>query len=228
MVKVLDFGLAKTLEPALATGGSMSPTITSPAMTQPGMILGTAAYMSPEQAKGRAADRRSDIWAFGCVLYEMLTGRRAFDGEDVADTLAAILRGEPDWSQLPHDTPPAVAALIKRSLEKDRRRRIGDIAAGLFVLRERWQASPGLRQEPARAFARYPMAAIAAAAITAVAIAAAAWWTGARSVTAEPTFVARFETPLLGNNEQFAFLGNKVVALSPDGRHLAYLTTRRL
>ena len=97
-----------------------SPTITSPAMTAAGMILGTAAYMAPEQAKGRPADKRSDLWAFGCVLYEVLTAKRAFDGEDVSDTLGAVLRGEPDWSALPADTPPndsyaAAAVSSKRS-----------------------------------------------------------------------------------------------------------------
>jgi serine/threonine-protein kinase len=111
-VKVLDFGLAKALEPAATTVGldaTASPTITSPAMmTGVGMLLGTAAYMSPEQAKGRPADKRSDIWAFGCVLYEMLTGKRAFEGEDVSDTLAGVLRGEPDWSALPSDVPFAM------------------------------------------------------------------------------------------------------------------------
>jgi serine/threonine protein kinase len=85
---------------------SMSPTITTPAMTQAGVILGTAAYMSPEQAKGRPADKRSDVWAFGCVLYEMLTGARAFQGDDVSDTLAAMLRSEPNWTTLPAGTPP--------------------------------------------------------------------------------------------------------------------------
>ena len=103
-VKVLDFGLAKAMEPAARCRRrvvSMSPTITTPAMTQAGMILGTAAYMCPEQAKGRPADKRSDVWAFGCVLYEMLTGKRAFEGDDVSDTLAAVLRGEPDWDALP-------------------------------------------------------------------------------------------------------------------------------
>ncbi len=99
-VKVLDFGLAKALDHAPVSGSQaspvqQSPTITTPAMTLQGVILGTAAYMSPEQAKGRLADRRSDVWAFGCVLFEMLTARRAFDGEDVSDTLAAVLRGDP-------------------------------------------------------------------------------------------------------------------------------------
>src|SRR5258708_2024196 len=102
VVKVLDFGLAKALEP---TGGaspnvSQSPTITTPAMTQAGVILGTAAYMSPEQAKGRAVDQRSDVWAFGVVVYEMLTGRRPFGGEDVSDTLAQVLTKDPDWTAL--------------------------------------------------------------------------------------------------------------------------------
>ena len=125
-VKVLDFGLAKALDPAAASrepgADANSPTITTPAMTQAGMILGTAAYMSPEQAKGRVVDKRSDVWAFGCVLYEMLTGRRAFDGEDVTDTIAAIVRGEPDWSALPADTPPQIRLLLQRCLEKDRKR----------------------------------------------------------------------------------------------------------
>jgi len=102
VVKVLDFGLAKALEPAsgISAGVTALPTITSPAMmTRMGVILGTAAYMAPEQAKGRPADRRSDVWAFGCVLYEMLTGKRAFEGEDISDTLAAVLRGEPNGAR---------------------------------------------------------------------------------------------------------------------------------
>src|SRR5438445_424108 len=121
-VKVLDFGLAK-LDPGLGTAGEAghagglthSPTLTF-AATQAGMILGTAAYMSPEQAKGRAADKRSDVWAFGCVLFEMLTGKRAFEGEDVSDTLAAILRGEPDWNSFPQDVPPHVRAIVRQCL----------------------------------------------------------------------------------------------------------------
>ena len=102
-MKVLDFGLAKAMDPPGASSPSasalsISPTMTSPAMTQMGMILGTAAYMSPEQASGRAVDKRADIWAFGAVLFEMLTGTRAFPGEDVTDTLAAVVRAEPDWT----------------------------------------------------------------------------------------------------------------------------------
>jgi serine/threonine protein kinase len=127
-VKVLDFGLAKALETApSSTTVDNSPTITSPAMTQAGIILGTAAYMSPEQAKGLAADRRSDIWAFGVVVFEMLTARRAFGGEDVHDILAAVLRAEPEWSALPSNTPRSIRRLMRRCLQKDRRRRLQHI-----------------------------------------------------------------------------------------------------
>jgi serine/threonine-protein kinase len=138
-VKVLDFGLAKLVEghPAVATGlADLSPTITSPAMTGLGVILGTAAYMSPEQARGKVVDKRTDVWAFGCVLYEMLTGRRAFDGEDATDTIASIVRGTPDWSALPSDAPLALRVLIQRCLEKDRKQRVGDISTVQYVLRE--------------------------------------------------------------------------------------------
>jgi len=140
-VKVLDFGLAKALE---STDGNdrraslaNSPTITSPAMmTGVGMILGTAAYMSPEQAKGKPTGKRSDIWALGCVLYEMLTGQRAFGGEDVTETLAAVVRSEPDWNALPTGTPPAIRRLLKRCLVKKDRDRVSDVSTVLFVLDE--------------------------------------------------------------------------------------------
>ena len=145
VVKVLDFGLAKLAHPEAAAGRAdvtASPTITSPAMmTGVGVLLGTAAYMSPEQAKGREADKRSDIWAFGCVLYEMLTGRRAFDGEDMTEVLGAVVRLEPNWEALPSDVPQPVRTLLQRCLVKDRRKRIADIAAAL--LRPR---SPGRRR----------------------------------------------------------------------------------
>jgi eukaryotic-like serine/threonine-protein kinase len=127
-IKVLDFGLAKALDSGTAGASSdgspivTSPTITSPA-TMRGVILGTAAYMSPEQARGKPADKRSDIWAYGCVLYETLTGRRAFEGDEVSDTLAAVLRAEPDWSHLPPATPPAI-----RKLLADVFRKIGETA----------------------------------------------------------------------------------------------------
>jgi serine/threonine protein kinase len=112
-VKVLDFGLAKALDPpASAAEVTQSPTITSPAQTMRGVILGTAAYMAPEQARGKPVDRRTDIWAFGCVLYEMLTGKRAFPGEDVSDSLAAVIQAEPDWTALPPGTPRAAERVL--------------------------------------------------------------------------------------------------------------------
>src|SRR4029077_6825717 len=114
-VKVLDFGLAKALDSTTSTNPSVSqsPTITTPAMmTGLGTILGTAAYMAPEQARGLRVDKRADLWAFGCVVYEMLTGRRAFEGEDVTITLANIVRGEPAWNALPIETPPSVHRLL--------------------------------------------------------------------------------------------------------------------
>ncbi len=138
-VKVLDFGLAKLVEGGqgiAARPADFSPTVTSPAMTGMGVILGTAAYMSPEQARGKVIDKRTDIWAFGCVLYEMLTGRRAFEGEDTTETIASVVRSTPDWSALPADVPPAIHLLLQRCLEKDRKQRVGDISTALFVLRE--------------------------------------------------------------------------------------------
>jgi Tol biopolymer transport system component len=129
-VKVLDFGLAKALEPVagMSSSASMSPTITTPAMTQAGMIMGTAAYMAPEQARGRIAGKRSDIWAFGCVLYEMLSGRRAFEADEIADVLARVLTQQPDWTSLPPTVPAGIVRLFRRCLEKDPKRRLADIA----------------------------------------------------------------------------------------------------
>src|SRR5882762_6022756 len=139
VVKVLDFGLAKLADPAHAPASdlSLSPTITSPAMmTGVGMLMGTAAYMSPEQAKGRPADKRSDVWAFGCVLYEMLTGKRPFDGEDVTDVMVAVLSKEPDWTTLPANVPAPVRTLLRRCLEKDRKRRLDSAAAACLEIDE--------------------------------------------------------------------------------------------
>jgi serine/threonine protein kinase len=131
-VKVLDFGLAKALETGIGAASQAaltnSPTITSPVgITGVGVLLGTATYMSPEQARGKAVDKRADIWAFGCVLYEMLSGRRAFEGEDLSLTLAAVMKTEPDWSALP-DVPPGLRTLLRRCLEKNPRQRIHDAA----------------------------------------------------------------------------------------------------
>jgi Tol biopolymer transport system component len=133
-VKVLDFGLAKQGDGSGASNSSASRmTMTSPAMTQAGMILGTAAYMSPEQAKGRAVDRRADVWAFGAVLYEMLTGQRAFAGDDVTEVLASVLAREPDWSKLPASTP-VLNAVVRRCLERDQRQRFGDMQSVRLAL----------------------------------------------------------------------------------------------
>ena len=127
-VKVLDFGLAKLME---TTGSGLpdqrltqSPTITTPAMTAAGVILGTAAYMAPEQARGTPVDKRADIWAFGCVVFEMLAGRRAFEGESISDVIASVLKTEPHWESLSSETPSALSRLIRRCLRKDPRRRL--------------------------------------------------------------------------------------------------------
>ena len=133
VVKVLDFGLAKTDGEGATPELAHSPTITSD-QTRDGIILGTAAYMSPEQARGKSVDKRSDIWAFGCVLYEMLTGRKAFDRETVSDTIAAILEREPDWRLLPAATPTTVRRLLQRCLEKDVSRRLRDIGDACLEL----------------------------------------------------------------------------------------------
>src|SRR5207237_1464925 len=117
------------------TNLSQSPTL-APAATREGVILGTAAYMSPEQARGRAVDKRTDIWAFGCVLFECLTGRQAFSGETVSDTIARILQGEPDWAALPVSAPERLRGLLRRCLEKDARRRVRDIGDAKIELED--------------------------------------------------------------------------------------------
>jgi eukaryotic-like serine/threonine-protein kinase len=139
-VKVLDFGLAKALDQGLGIGDqgsghlANSPTITSPAMTMRGVILGTAAYMAPEQAKGKVVDKRADIWAFGCVLYEMLTAARTFEGEDATDTIAALITKEPDWTKLPSSTTAGMRRVLQRCLVKDRKHRLRDIGDALHDL----------------------------------------------------------------------------------------------
>jgi serine/threonine protein kinase/Tol biopolymer transport system component len=136
-VKVLDFGLGKSIDDAASAGQSAanSPTVTLGA-TQAGVVLGTAGYMSPEQAKGRPADRRSDVWSFGCLLFELLAGSRAFDGEDITDTIAAIVRGEPNMKALPATTTPALRQLVERCLVKDRTQRLSDMSVVRYILNE--------------------------------------------------------------------------------------------
>ena len=186
-VKVLDFGLAKALEPASALGASagqalsQAPTITTPAMTQAGMILGTAAYMSPEQAKGRTVDKRSDVWAFGAVLYEMLTGTRAFEAEDVSETLAAVLRAEIDWTLLPEDLPPVLGTYIRRCLQKDPKQRIRDIGDVSLALEGAFEtgasqaaasvSAPANAMTPSYRMARWPWMGWAVATVAMIAVA---------------------------------------------------------
>jgi eukaryotic-like serine/threonine-protein kinase len=194
-----------------------------------GVILGTAAYMSPEQAKGRAADKRSDIWSFGCVLFEMLTGRRAFEGEDVSDTMAAVLRSEPDWSALAGSLLRSVPLLLRRCLEKDRRRRIGDVSTIRFLLDEQAtlaadRVGPGADIRVRPYTWRTAVFVVGLVAIAGALGAAIAW--NARPWAAAP-LVTRF--PLtLGEGQQFTNPGDLSIAISPDGSRIAYVANRRL
>ena len=226
-VKVLDFGLAKALEsgagnrePAAASALANSPTITSPAMTQRGVILGTAAYMSPEQAKGKAVDRRTDIWAFGCVLYEMLTGKRAFAGSDVSDMLVSILRDDPRWVDLPSNTPPQVKLLLRRCLQKDPQKRLPHIGAARLELvdadtGELVRAAPSL---PNRWYV--PAVVGAAAGAAAVAVLAFALRSDSGSGVDRPAVRFTIDAP---DGSIFPGAGGVPrFALSPDGRRMAY------
>ncbi len=138
-VKVLDFGLAKVFEAGPEGAETQSPTVTE--VTRPGIIMGTAAYMSPEQAKGKSIDKRSDVWAFGCVLYEMLTARRTFEGDSVSEIMAGVIKGDPDWDALPASLSPALVTYLKRCLEKDPRARIRDIGDVSLALRGAFDVS---------------------------------------------------------------------------------------
>jgi serine/threonine protein kinase len=141
-VKILDFGLAKALEETPAAGSiSSSPTI-SAAASREGIILGTAAYMSPEQARGKTVDRRCDIWSFGAVLFEMLSGKQAFAGEDVSHTLAAVIMSEPDWEALRTTTPASIQRLLRRCLNKDPKQRLRDIGDARIGIEETLAGSP--------------------------------------------------------------------------------------
>jgi serine/threonine-protein kinase len=227
MVKVLDFGLAKALEPVSAgsTDATTSPTITSPAMmTRIGVILGTAAYMSPEQAKGRAADKRSDVWAFGCVLFEMVTGKRAFQGEDVSDTLAAVLRGEPEWTALPANVSPAIVALLRGCLDKDRRRRIGDLSTARFIIDREGEAVTAVAVSPASTTRRAASILVAVAAVAGI----AAYTTFSLTRVSAPSLPVVRATIALPMGDRFTNPGFPAVALSADGTRLAYTANFRL
>jgi serine/threonine-protein kinase len=233
-VKVLDFGLAKIADGASSSGTSrvsQSPTITSPTqLTQQGVVLGTAAYMSPEQAKGRVVDRRADVWAFGAVLYEMLTGRRCFDGEDVSETFAAILRATPDWSALPAATPPAIRRLIRRCLVRDVHLRLSDMATARIELREATTGSPEDALAPAStapvsrtgASRLLPYgAAILLAAVTGMAV----WWLTRPADPSRPQVRLALVLP---EDQQIPMINRGVVAISPDGARVAYAANQRL
>ncbi len=222
-VKVLDFGLAKLVEPigsaVHAAGLSMSPTITTPAMTGMGIILGTAAYMSPEQARGRPVDKRTDIWAFGVVLYEMLTGRRAFEGEDVSLTLAAVMKSDPDLQALPPDVPAAIRVCLARCLHKDPRQRLRDIGDVRLALEGAFDV-PAVAPATAPAPTKPPLwrrLVPVAAIVAGIAMGFAGWY--ARPTAPRP--VTRFDHVLPGD-VQFRAGSRRLIAASRDGRKLAY------
>ena len=221
-VKVLDFGLAKAMAPESAAGSAsgVSPTITSLG-TVAGVILGTAAYMAPEQARGTSVDRRADIWSFGVVLWEMLTGKRLFDDATVSDTLAAVLRAPIDWTQLPTATPPGLKRLLERCLERDPKRRLRDIGEARIAL-ETLDLSPPAAAPAAIAAAprRRPIVSIAwAAAVAVVALALVGMVGILRSPHVDNARVVRFQISPGDSAEVAAW--NR---LSPDGTMLAYRT----
>jgi eukaryotic-like serine/threonine-protein kinase len=212
MVKVLDFGLAKAFEGDMMTENmSNSPTL-SRAATMQGVILGTAAYMSPEQARGKAVDKRTDIWAFGCVLYELLTGEQAFHGEDVTDILAAVVRAEPNWQGLPEATPLKVRDLLRRCLQKDKTLRLRDAGDARIEIHEALAAP--VPAETVAAQRQLPLGWIALAAILLLTLGTLSFTHF--SETAQPQRTARFQIPLPDKTSTVIF------QLSPDGRALAF------
>jgi eukaryotic-like serine/threonine-protein kinase len=219
-VKVLDFGLAKALESDIASIDiSSSPTISRMA-TQAGVLLGTAAYMSPEQAKAKPVDRRADIWAFGCVLYEMLTGKVAFPGESVTDTLASIIKEEPNWKLLPATTPMRVRVLLQRCLQKDPRQRLRDIGDARISLDEVLSGAPEGAPSSGVITPIWRRALPWAIAATTAAVAFwAPWRIAATAARAEPI---RFQIPV---PEKVTPPPVPLFALSPDGRQLAFAAT---
>jgi serine/threonine protein kinase len=220
-VKVLDFGLAKAFAGDASNEDiGNSPTL-SMAATMQGVILGTAAYMSPEQAKGKAVDKRTDIFAFGCVLYELLTGKPAFHGEDVTDILGAVLRMEPDWSQLPEATPAAIRTLLRRCLRKDKRQRLSD-ATDVRIEIEDAIAAPKDSGGTQAAPASTSKLLLAAAAVLAI-IAAGASLIAYRATRAVDHPLMRFTDEL---SAEISITGQEgpAVAISPDGSRLAYLS----
>jgi serine/threonine-protein kinase len=232
-VKVLDFGLAKIAGPSEGgpynveadfsrPDGSLSPTITSPAMmTGAGIILGTAAYMAPEQARGKVVDKRADIWAFGAVLFEMLTGQRAFEGEDIADTLGNVMKVEPNWQRLPASVPPRVERVLCSCLQKKATQRLDSAQAVRLILDGDFETvvahSSSAASQPARPLWRRALPAAVTALVVAAAALGAGWWLK----PADPGPVIR-AVHLLPGTRVFRQTANRVVAISPDGRHMVY------
>ena len=221
-VKVLDFGLAKAMEPAAGSSPnlSMSPTITTPAMTQAGMILGTAAYMSPEQARGKTVDKRADIWAFGAVLYEMLTGRRAFEDEDVSMTLSKVLQREPDFDALPPSVPARASQALRVCLRKDPKQRAGDIRDVRLALEGAFETvGPQTTAMATTAASRGRLVGMTALAVAAVIVAIALAIPAVRHLRETPPplpLETRVDivTPATAQPTDFA--------LSPDGRQIVF------
>ncbi len=213
-VKLLDFGLAKAWAEESSGDPSESPTL-SIAATRAGTLLGTAAYMSPEQARGSRLDKRADIWAFGCVLYEMVTGRKAFDGETITDILAAVVGKEPDWAALPAGAPER---LLRRCLEKDPKRRLRDIGDARMLLLEEPQPAPvAMARAPAR---RWGIAPAVAALVAGVAV-----WLLKPAPPAPPRAVVRLEV-VLPSGAALRSGGRSTVAFSPTGKHIVFAGSR--
>jgi serine/threonine protein kinase/Tol biopolymer transport system component len=228
-VKVLDFGLAKAMESTTANASvSHSPTLLTGSMG--GMIVGTAAYMSPEQARGRTADQRSDVFAFGCVLYEMLTGRQAFHGEDVSDILASVMKIDADYSQLPRDLNPRLTELLRRCLAKNRKDRwyaIGDIRVEIkAILTEppRVEVVAAAAANVKQPFWKRVIPAIVAALLAATATAAVMWF---QRPSPQPGHVARYFFTL-PKDQEFTRSGRQILAISHDGTHMAYVANSQL
>ena len=225
-VKVLDFGLAKAFDPNPEGDPSQSPTLTA-AATQMGVILGTAAYMSPEQARGQTVDRRADVWAFGAVLYEMLAGRRAFEGEDVSDTLVSVFRDDPDWSRLSADVPARVRQAIQVCLQKDPKQRVRDVAAVRLAMEGAFGTTASAPSEPTVAPSlpiwQRPVA-IAGAVLASLAVGGIAVWTLGNGTVPAPSS-KRFTLTLPESDRLLGGSGD-MLALSPDGQTLVYVATR--
>ena len=220
-VKVLDFGLAKALDPNPDADPSQSPTLTA-AATQMGVIMGTAAYMSPEQARGQTVDRRADVWAFGVVLYEMVTGERTFEGATVSHVMASVLKTEPDWAALPDDTPSPITRLLRRCLEKERKQRIPDIGMARIEIDEAATTPvPALSQASRvgrpRVWQR-PIPALVAA-VSVVAIGGLGVWSLTQDGDTQLLPVDRFTIVV---PEGVATNYGAGLALSPDGRELVF------